>query len=347
MTVDVVNFGCRLNSYEGEVIRQKAEEAGLSGAIIFNSCAVTAEAERQVRQAIRRTRKENPNAKIIVTGCSAQVHPEMYTKMDEVDRVLGNQEKLEARFYVPPPVGGRLGGRRESGDLSTDAPTPTLPLRGRGKLSGLTALVTSGPTYEAIDPVRFIGNRSSGKQGHAIAKALANQGAEVTLVTGPTSLADPQGVQVKHVMSADQMLSACEKNLPADIAVCAAAVSDWKVKQAAKQKIKKNGKAPVLTLIENRDILAHIASHKKKRPRLVIGFAAETEKLKASAAAKRRDKKCDWIVANDVSGGKGFDRDENKVALVTRQKIEEWPLMSKDAVAEKLVEHIVVHMGRK
>jgi phosphopantothenoylcysteine decarboxylase / phosphopantothenate---cysteine ligase len=212
-------------------------------------------------------------------------------------------------------------------------------------LSGLRALVTSGPTHEAIDPVRYLGNRSSGKQGHAIARALANQGANVTLVSGPTSLPDPQGVTVKHITSADEMLRACERNLPADIAVCAAAVADWKVKTAS-QKLKKNGKAPVLTLTENPDILKHIATH-KQRPKLVIGFAAETEKLRDSAVQKRKTKQCDWIVANEVSQTKGFDREENQVSLITEKSSERWPLMTKQAVAEKLVERIVKYMGRK
>jgi phosphopantothenoylcysteine decarboxylase / phosphopantothenate---cysteine ligase len=214
-------------------------------------------------------------------------------------------------------------------------------------LSGMKALVTSGPTYEAIDPVRFIGNRSSGKQGHAIAKALANQGAQVTLVTGPTSLPDPQGVNVRHVTSADEMLIACEKTLPADIAVCAAAVADWKMRAPARQKIKKNGAAPMLQLMENRDILKYIATHRRKRPKLVIGFAAETSHLLKTAAEKRKSKQCDWIIANDVADGKGFDADENRVALITAKKSEQWPLISKQAVAERLAERIITHLGKK
>jgi len=214
-------------------------------------------------------------------------------------------------------------------------------------LKGTKALVTSGPTHEAIDPVRYIGNQSSGKQGHAIAAALAKQGAETTLISGPTSLADPKGVSVKHVTSAAEMLQACEKTLPVDIVVCAAAVGDWRVGKTAAGKIKKQGgAAPVLSLVENVDILEHLGHH-KKRPKLVIGFAAETEQLLKSASGKRKNKNADWIIANDVSDGKVFGADQNEVTLVTAKGEEHWPLMSKDAVAQKLVEKIIAQLGRK
>jgi len=203
------------------------------------------------------------------------------------------------------------------------------------------ALVTSGPTHEAIDPVRYIGNRSSGKQGHAIAAALARQGAEVMLVTGPTSLPDPVGVTVKHVTSAEEMLAACEKALPVDVAICAAAVSDWRAEKPASRKLKKGGSAAALALIENPDIL-HAISHHKKRPALVVGFAAETENLLKNASEKRKRKGVDWIVANEVSGSKGFGADDNKVLLITAKGNENWPLMSKEEVAEKLVEKIAL-----
>lgn len=214
-------------------------------------------------------------------------------------------------------------------------------------LAGLKALVTSGPTHEAIDPVRYIGNRSSGKQGHAIARALASHGAAVTLVAGPTALPNPAGVRVIRVTSADEMLAACEKALPADIAVCAAAVADWKMKTPARQKIKKTGKAPTFTMMENPDILQRLATHPRKRPSLVIGFAAETEKLAGSAAQKLKRKGCDWIIANDVSEGKGFDSDENQVMLITAGKREEWPPMSKDAIAARLAERIALFFRKK
>jgi len=210
-------------------------------------------------------------------------------------------------------------------------------------LKGVKVLVTSGPTYEAIDPVRFIGNRSSGKQGHAIAGELARQGAKVTLVAGPTSLADPQGVTVQHVTSASEMLAACEKALPADVTICVAAVSDWRVATPAKQKIKKSGKkVPTLHLVENPDILHHL-SKSKKRPKLVIGFAAETETLLKNATAKLKKKGCDWILANPVSASEGFDSDENQITLVTAKGKEKWPTMSKEKVAERLAEKIACH----
>ena len=207
--------------------------------------------------------------------------------------------------------------------------------------TGKKILVTAGPTYEAIDPVRFIGNRSSGKQGYAIAAAFARAGADVTLVSGPTSLAAPMGVNLVRVNSAAEMLAACERALPADIAVCAAAVADWKIKKPATQKIKKtkNVKTPKLELIENPDILQAL-SKAKKRPKLVIGFAAETENLLKNAKAKLAKKGCDWILANPVDSKKGFDADDNEITLITAKSQEKWPVMSKEKVAERLVERI-------
>jgi phosphopantothenoylcysteine decarboxylase/phosphopantothenate--cysteine ligase len=216
----------------------------------------------------------------------------------------------------------------------------------KDRLRGMRALVTAGPTYEAIDPVRFIGNRSSGKQGYTIAAELARQGASVTLVTGPTSLPLPSGVKTMHVTSAADMLKACEKTLPVDVAVCVAAVSDWRVAAPAKQKIKKGKAKPKLALVENPDIL-QLLSQSKKRPKLVIGFAAETENLLKNATAKLKKKGCDWILANDVSKGKGFDADDNQVTLVTGQGSEKWPKMSKDKVAEKLIEQISKQFRKK
>jgi phosphopantothenoylcysteine decarboxylase/phosphopantothenate--cysteine ligase len=218
-----------------------------------------------------------------------------------------------------------------------------------GPLAGLHALVTSGPTHEPIDPVRYIANRSSGKQGHAIAAALAAAGARTTLVSGPTRLADPQGVAVLHVETAAQMLAACEAALPADIAVCAAAVADWRVATAATQKLKKTGDAPapVLQLAPNPDILATLARHARLRPRLVVGFAAETEDLIAHARAKLAKKGCDWILANDVSPGPGiFGGDANTVHVVDAAGVEPWPPLSKDEVARRLAARIATALGR-
>jgi phosphopantothenoylcysteine decarboxylase/phosphopantothenate--cysteine ligase len=217
-----------------------------------------------------------------------------------------------------------------------------------GPLSGRSALVTSGPTFEAIDPVRYIANRSSGKQGHAIATALARLGATTTLVTGPTRLADPADVRTVHIESAREMLEACTSALPLDIAVCAAAVSDWRVAREAGQKLKKDGNAgpPALELTENPDILATLSAASGTRPGLVVGFAAETETVVEHAMAKRLRKGCDWIVANDVSPETGtFGGDENTVHLVTETGAEPWPKMGKDAVAARLAERIAVHFS--
>ncbi len=206
-------------------------------------------------------------------------------------------------------------------------------------LNGARALVTSGPTEEAIDPVRYIANRSSGKQGHAIAGALARLGAATTLVSGPSHQPDPAGVKVVKVRSAVEMLDACESALPVDVAVMAAAVSDWRVKTVATKKIKKTGakKPPTLTLTENPDILARLSNAGNSRPRLVIGFAAETGDIIANATRKRVRKGCDWIVANDVSPETGtFGGDANTVHLITADGVEDWPKMSKTAVAERL-----------
>lgn len=218
----------------------------------------------------------------------------------------------------------------------------------RTSLDGRRALVTSGPTQEPIDPVRFIANRSSGRQGHAIAAALARRGAATVLVSGPTSEPDPAGVEVRRVETAEEMLAACRAALPVDIAVCAAAVSDWKVADPAEQKLKKSKGAapPTLRLAANPDILASIAAAGNKRPRLVVGFAAETENVVENAAAKRLAKGCDWILANDVSPGTGtFGGQENTVHLVSADGVEHWPTLSKRAVAERLAERIARHLA--
>ena len=208
-------------------------------------------------------------------------------------------------------------------------------------------LVTSGPTHEPIDPVRFIANRSSGKQGHAIAAAAAAAGAAVTLVSGPVEVPDPPGVSVVKVETARQMLEAVEKALPADVAVFAAAVADWRVERASDSKLKKQeGRSQQLGLIENPDILATIAHRKTGRPPLVIGFAAETDDVIANARAKLRRKGCDWILANDVSPETGImGGDSNTVHLVTAAGVESWPPQSKDDVAKSLIERIAGCIG--
>lgn len=209
------------------------------------------------------------------------------------------------------------------------------------RLTGVKALVTSGPTYEPIDPVRFIGNRSSGKQGHAIAAALRDFGADVTLVTGPVALPDPAGVRTVHVNTATEMLAAAQAALPADIAVCAAAVSDWAVQNVCTAKIKKSGSdsPPALSLKENPDILAALAKVGAQRPRLVVGFAAETENLIANAVQKRHKKGCDWIAANDVQSGRVFGADDNRICLVTGSDNIDL-VGTKSEVAQGIVEYI-------
>lgn len=214
-------------------------------------------------------------------------------------------------------------------------------------LSGRRALVTAGPTLEPIDPVRYIANRSSGRQGYAIATALSRLGAQTTLVTGPTQLPDPAGVTVRHIESAEDMLAACQSALPVDVAVCAAAVSDWRAAQPAEQKLKKNGSSPSLALAENPDILATLSRAGNKRPQLVVGFAAETENIVANATAKLDKKNCDWILANDVSVGSGtFGGEENTINLIDAGGVEVWPRMSKTQVAERLAGRIAEQLGK-
>jgi phosphopantothenoylcysteine decarboxylase / phosphopantothenate---cysteine ligase len=216
-----------------------------------------------------------------------------------------------------------------------------------GPLKGKRAIVTAGPTVESIDPVRFISNRSSGKQGYAIASALAQAGADVTLVTGPTALPAPLGVRIARVESAMEMLNACEAALPADVAVMVAAVADWRPAARADEKIKKGaGEMPNLALEETPDVLATLSRSGKKRPKLVIGFAAETEKLEEHARAKIAKKGCDWIVANDVSGDV-MGGDKNQVLLITRDRAEAWPLMGKAEVAKKLTQQVAAALGGK
>ena len=233
--------------------------------------------------------------------------------------------------------------------LTTEKPPLERPPLER-PLAGKRALVTSGPTREAIDPVRYISNHSSGKQGHAIAAALAQLGADVTLVSGPVGVADPAGVTVVKIESAEQMLAACLAAGKVDVAVCAAAVADWKMAKPASAKIKKKaGSAPpALELAPNPDILATLSKPGPKRPALVVGFAAETENLVANAIEKRTRKGCDWIVANDVSPASGtFGGERNTVHLITAQGVQDWPTLSKERVAMQLAGAIALHLTRK
>ncbi len=238
----------------------------------------------------------------------------------------------EGRLPEPPDIAFRI---REELSKNEGA----LPLAGGERpLAGKRAIVTAGPTHEPIDPVRYIANRSSGRQGFAIAGALAAAGADVTLVAGPVNLPAPRDVTRVDVNTALQMQAAVEGALPADIAVMVAAVADYRA-EAASQKIKKDGTAPELALTENPDILAGLAKH-AQRPSLLIGFAAETESVIDHAVAKRARKDCDWIVANDVSGDV-MGGSANRVHLVTESGVEDWPNLPKDEVAKRLVQKIV------
>lgn len=275
------------------------------------------------------------------------IAPSMNAVMWQNAAVQANVATLRARGVatVGPGAGDLACGEVGDGRLAEplDIVNAALRILGDGPLKGLKALVTSGPTYEPIDPVRFIGNRSSGKQGHAIAAALAAAGAEVTLVAGPTALPDPAGCKTIHIESATEMLAATQKALPADIFIAAAAVADWRPAAEAGQKMKKRdgGEPPQIMLATNPDILATIAAPGPKRPILVIGFAAETEKVVEYATAKRAKKQCDWILANDVSAATGtFGGADNKVHVITTAGAEEWPRLSKTELARRLVTKI-------
>ncbi|AXQ92714.1 bifunctional phosphopantothenoylcysteine decarboxylase/phosphopantothenate--cysteine ligase CoaBC [Cereibacter azotoformans] len=212
---------------------------------------------------------------------------------------------------------------------------------GAGPLAGRRVLVTSGPTHEPIDPVRYIANRSSGAQGTALAAALRDLGARVIFVTGPASVPPPVGVELVRVETAQEMMAAVTAALPADAAIFAAAVADWRVANAAGSKMKKQAGGPTLEFAENPDILATVSRMEKGRPRLVVGFAAETDRVVDHACAKRARKGCDWIVANDVSPGTGImGGTENAIHLVTEDGIEDWPRLGKDEVARRLAQRI-------
>jgi phosphopantothenoylcysteine decarboxylase/phosphopantothenate--cysteine ligase len=262
---------------------------------------------------------------------------------------------LDDAVAVVGPNAGEMAERGEAGtgrmaepsEIAAAAVSILDSHAGSRPLSGKRVVITSGPTHEPIDPVRYIANRSSGKQGHAIAAAAAAAGAEVVLVSGPVTIPDPIGVTVLKVESARDMRDAVERSLPADCAVFAAAVADWRVADAKREKIKKTkAGAPELALVENPDILATIAQRKSGRPQLVVGFAAETENLISNAKDKLKRKGCDWIVANDVSPEGGvMGGDVNKVHLVTADGIESWPPQSKDEVARALVVRIAAELA--
>jgi phosphopantothenoylcysteine decarboxylase/phosphopantothenate--cysteine ligase len=278
---------------------------------------------------------------LLATDKPVLMAPAMNVRMWKSAGVKRNRETLERDgvLFVGPNDGemacGEFGPGRMAEPMEIVGAIEKA-LGAAGPLAGLRALVTAGPTREPVDPVRFLANHSSGKQGYAIAEALARAGAETTLVSGPVSIAPPPGVILKSVTTAREMLAACEAALPVDVLVMAAAVADWRPEIAAGSKIKKSTDrvVPLIKLVENPDILATLSAH-KARPRLVIGFAAETDDVVENAVAKRGRKGADWIIANDVSGDvMGGDR--NRVHLVSASGVEDWPDMTKNEVGARL-----------
>jgi phosphopantothenoylcysteine decarboxylase/phosphopantothenate--cysteine ligase len=287
-------------------------------------------------------------AVLLAADKTVLVAPAMNVRMWQHPATRRNVARLrdDGIAFVGPNEGemacGEYGEGRmaEPGEI-VQAIERLLSAKPKGALTGRRVLITSGPTHEPLDPVRYIANRSSGKQGHALARAAALEGAEVALVTGPVALGDPDGVTVIKVETAREMLEATLAALPADIAICAAAVADWRAADEAPQKLKKETgiTETSLKLAQNPDILATLAKPGPKRPRLVIGFAAETENVVANGMSKRRAKGADWIVANDVASGTGvMGKDETRVHLITADGVEDWPPMSKDETARRLIE---------
>jgi phosphopantothenoylcysteine decarboxylase / phosphopantothenate---cysteine ligase len=289
---------------------------------------------------------------LLATDKKILMAPAMNVRMWQSPPVRRNTEILarDGVLFVGPNDGemacGEFGPGRMAEPLEIVAAIEAALATSGGALDGFKALVTAGPTQEPLDPVRFLANRSSGKQGYAIADALARAGADTVLISGPVEIAPPSNVRLLKVTTAREMLAACEAELPVDIAVMSAAVADWRPDIAANSKIKKNDehKSPAIRLVENPDILATLARH-KLRPRLLVGFAAETDQVQAHAAAKRSRKGADWIVANDVSvnaiGESVMGGDRNQVHLITASGQESWPEMSKADVAHRLVQRII------
>jgi phosphopantothenoylcysteine decarboxylase/phosphopantothenate--cysteine ligase len=284
---------------------------------------------------------------LMATDKPVLIAPAMNPMMWQNAATQANLRLLQARgiTLIPPSQGDMACGETGTGRMAEVADILTALdqfFQFQGALKGKKVIVTSGSTHEAIDPVRFIGNHSSGKQGNAIAEILAMAGADTTLITGHTTETPPANVTVRRISSADEMLEATLAALPADIVICAAAVADWKPAAAAQDKIKKGTAAPVIALLENKDILKTVAQMSQNRPRLVIGFAAETEKLIEHARQKLSTKKCDWILANDVSPETGaFGGDFNTIHFITPDREEAWPRLSKQDIARKLVTEII------
>jgi phosphopantothenoylcysteine decarboxylase / phosphopantothenate---cysteine ligase len=282
---------------------------------------------------------------LLATDKKILMAPAMNVRMWESAAVHRNRAQLEKDgvLFVGPNDGemacGEFGPGRMAEPLEM-ASAIEKALGASGPLKGVKALVTAGPTREPVDPVRFLANHSSGKQGYAIAEALARAGADTTLISGPVGLAAPAGVKLTRVVTAQEMLAACEAALPADVLVMAAAVADWRPDITANSKIKKSADrvVPLIKLVENPDILATIA-HGARRPRLVVGFAAETDDVLTNAIAKRARKGADWIIANDVSGDvMGGDR--NRIHLISEAGTENWPEMTKTEVGARLAQRI-------
>jgi phosphopantothenoylcysteine decarboxylase / phosphopantothenate---cysteine ligase len=289
---------------------------------------------------------------LMATDKRVLIAPAMNVRMWQHPATQRNLARLVADgvLTVGPDVGDMACGEHGPGRMAEPAAIAAAigAALGGGPLAGRHIIVTSGPTHEPIDPVRYIANRSSGQQGTALAAALRDLGARVSFVTGPAVTPPPQGVEVVRVETAQQMLEAVDASLPADAAIMAAAVADWRVANAGAQKMKKQaGALPVLEFAENPDILATLSRH-AQRPALVVGFAAETETVVAHATAKRARKGCDWIVANDVSPATGImGGAENAVHLITEQGVEDWPRLPKDQVARRLADRIAAHLGGK
>ena len=291
---------------------------------------------------------------LLATDRPVLVAPAMNPKMWEAaatKRNVGTLRQDGIRFIGPTrgemAESGEAGLGRMAEPVDIAAEVALMLAGAKGPLSGRTAIVTSGPTHEPIDPVRYIANRSSGRQGHAIAAALARLGADVTLVSGPVTIPDPLGVRTVHVERAEEMLEAVQSRLPVDVAVMVAAVADWRVASAFDQKIKKQpGEGPpALELAENPDILKTVGHH-PHRPRLVIGFAAETQDLESNALHKLQRKGADLIVANDVSPATQIMGGiHNRVKIISAEGTEDWPQMSKDAVAERLAALVAQHFS--
>ena len=284
---------------------------------------------------------------LLATDKPVLVAPAMNVRMWLHPATIANVATLQARgvAFVGPNEG--VMACHEFGPGRLAEPPAILAaiegLTGPKPLAGRHALVTAGPTHEPIDPVRYIANRSSGRQGYAVAAALAALGARVSLVSGPVERPAPLGVTMRRVETGAEMLAACQAALPADVAVCTAAVADWRVAVAAEHKLKKHpgAAAPTLALLPNPDILATLSQPGPARPQLVVGFAAETDDVAANAAVKRVRKGCDWIVANDVRPATGImGGDANQVRLVTAAGAEDWPMLPKDEVARRLAARI-------